>query len=59
MSKHRAKHHWSYLWGILNYPIPVYKHWFLNNWNYFTKPKISAKVAEYAKRLRSFNDRAN
>ena len=40
MTKHRDD------FRILKYPIRVYKHWFLNNWNYFTKPKLKAKIGE-------------
>jgi hypothetical protein len=49
MSKHKNTSHWTYLWGALKYPIPVYRHWFLNRWNYFTKPQISAKIKTYKK----------
>lgn len=52
MSRHRYGSDWIHLWGMLKYPIPVYKHWFLNNWNYFTKPKLRAKI----KNLRSKHD---
>lgn len=31
---------------VFKYPFGVYKHWFLNNWNYFTKPKLKAKIGE-------------
>lgn len=28
------------------YPLRVYKHWALNQWNYFQKPKLVKKVVK-------------
>ena len=46
MNKHKFKNDWTTLWGMLRYPIPVYKHWLLNNWNYFTKPNLKRKITK-------------
>lgn len=34
MSKHRGERRW------LKYPLHVYKHWALNQWYFFQKPKL-------------------
>lgn len=52
MSKHRYGARPANLWGLLKYPLPIYKHWFLNNWNYFTKPKLSAKITDYKQKIK-------
>jgi hypothetical protein len=46
MTKHRYGPRAQNLWGMLKYPIPVYRHAFLNKWNYFTKPKLRAKLKD-------------
>lgn len=38
MSKHSKRNE--------RYPFRVYKHWALNQWNYFQKPKLKRKVAK-------------
>jgi hypothetical protein len=50
MTRHKYGARAENLWGMLKYPISVYKHWLLNNWNYFTKPKISAKIKDLRSR---------
>jgi hypothetical protein len=47
MSKHKHGNKAETLWGMLKYPVSVYKHWFLNNWNYFTKPKLFRKIKQW------------
>jgi hypothetical protein len=38
MARHKGRKRW------LKYPVAMYKHWLLNNWYFFTLPKIKNKL---------------
>lgn len=45
MANHRGKYR------LLRYPLPMYRHYYLNKWNFFTKPALKVKAIRIANRV--------
>jgi hypothetical protein len=44
----------SYPWRPFKYPWRVYRHWGLNRWNFFLKPKLKRKLRDTKRNISRF-----
>lgn len=45
MARRRGKYR------LLRYPVSMYRHYYLNKWHFFTKPKIKLTAIRIANRI--------